>query len=149
MRAEFRECDLNRLVSDTALLLRRACTRQQVRLNLQEGAVPPIRLDPEKIKQAVLNIVRNALEALPGGGSIEVTTGVSEGCALIGIADDGSGIAAEDLPLIFEPFFTRKGAGTGLGLSITQRIVEEHRGTIRVESAAGEGTRFTIELPLD
>jgi signal transduction histidine kinase/HAMP domain-containing protein len=148
VRAEFRECDLNRVVCDTVLLMRRPCERQKVRLTLEEGAIPPFRLDPEKIKQAMLNIVRNAQEALPGGGSITVITALSEGLAVVSIADDGSGIAAEDLPLIFEPFFTRKGAGTGLGLSITQRIVEEHRGRIRVESAPGAGTCFTIELPV-
>ncbi|HBG07312.1 MAG: histidine kinase [Geobacteraceae bacterium GWC2_58_44] len=148
MRAEFQECDLNRVVCDTVLLMRRPCERQQVQLTMEQGKVPPFRLDPEKIKQAVLNIIRNAQEALPGGGRISVATKVEGECAVICIGDDGSGIAAEDLPLIFEPFFTRKGAGTGLGLSITQRIIEEHHGSIRVESAPGEGTRFTIELPL-
>jgi len=148
MRAEFRECDLNRLVCDTVLLMRRPCERQQVQLLMTEGEVPPFRLDPEKIKQAVLNIIRNAQEALPDGGRISVTTSVREGYAVIRIGDDGPGIASDDLPLVFEPFFTRKGAGTGLGLSITQRIVEEHHGSVRVESAPGEGTRFTIELPL-
>ena len=148
VRAEFRECDLNRVVCDTVLLMRRPCERQKVQLAMEEGTVPPFPLDPEKIKQAVLNIIRNAQEALPGGGRISIATKVEGGCAVLSIGDDGSGIAADDLPLIFEPFFTRKGAGTGLGLSITQRIIEEHRGRIRVESAPGEGTRFTIELPL-
>ncbi|ACH39665.1 sensor histidine kinase, Cache_1 and HAMP domain-containing [Citrifermentans bemidjiense Bem] len=148
VRADFRECDLNRLVCDTVLLMRRQCERQKVQLNLTEGEVPPLRLDPEKIKQAVLNIIKNAQEALPEGGRIEVVTSVQDGYAVIGIGDDGPGIASHDLPLIFEPFFTRKGAGTGLGLSITQRIVEEHHGKVRVETAPGGGTRFTIELPL-
>ena len=148
VRAEFRECDLNRLVCDTVLLMRRPCERQKVQLTMAEGDVPPFRLDPEKIKQAVLNIIKNAQEALPGGGRISVATSVQGEHAVISIGDDGSGIAEEDLPLIFEPFFTRKGAGTGLGLSITQRIIEEHHGKVRVESAPGEGTRFTIELPL-
>jgi len=148
MRAEFQECDLNLVVCDTVLLMRRPCERQKVQLTLEEGEVPKFRLDPEKIKQAVLNIIRNAQEALPRGGRITVATRVEGDCAVISIGDDGSGIAAEDLPLIFEPFFTRKGAGTGLGLSITQRIIEEHRGRIRVASPPGQGTQFTIELPL-
>jgi signal transduction histidine kinase len=148
VRAEFRECDLNQVVCDTVLLMRRPCERQKIQLTMAEGEVPPFRIDPEKIKQAVLNIIRNAQEALPGGGRISIATMVQGDCAVVSIADNGSGIAADDLPLIFEPFFTRKGAGTGLGLSITQRIVEEHRGSIRVESAPGEGTRFTMELPL-
>ena len=148
MRAEFQECDLNLLVNDTVLLMRRPCERQQVLLTLEEGPVPPLWLDPEKIKQAVLNIIKNAQESMPKGGRIMVATQVRGESSVISIGDDGSGISAEDLPLIFEPFFTRKGAGTGLGLSITQRIIEEHRGSIRVESAPGKGTLFTIELPL-
>ena len=147
-RAEFRESDLNRVVHDTVLLMRRPCEQREVFLSLEENPVPGFKIDPEKIKQAVLNIIRNAQEALVGGGRITVATCVRGGWAVIEIGDDGPGIAAGDLPLIFEPFFTRKGAGTGLGLSITQRIIEEHRGRIRVESSPGEGTLFTIELPL-
>jgi signal transduction histidine kinase len=148
-RAEFTESDLNRVVHDTVLLMRRPCERRRVSLSFEEQTLPPCRLDPEKIKQAVLNIIRNAQEALTEGGRITVATCVRGESAVIEIADDGPGIAPEDLPLIFEPFFTRKGAGTGLGLSITQRIVEEHGGRIRVESRPGEGTVFTIELPLN
>jgi signal transduction histidine kinase len=110
---------------------------------------PPFPFDGEKIKQALLNVIKNALEAMPDGGRIEVQTDLHDGMAVIRIADSGPGIPATDLPLIFEPFFTRKGAGTGLGLSITQRIVEEHHGRITVESMAGRGTSFTILLPLE
>jgi signal transduction histidine kinase/HAMP domain-containing protein len=147
-RAEFRQSDLNRVVQDTVLLMRRPCERHQVSLSFVEHALPTCRIDPEKIKQAVLNIIRNAQEALAEGGRITVTTCVRGEWVVIEIGDDGPGIAVDDLPLIFEPFFTRKGAGTGLGLSITQRIVEEHCGRIRVESVSGQGTLFIIELPL-
>jgi len=149
VRAEFRESDLNRVVHDTVLLMRRPCERGQVLLIMDESPIPAFRIDPEKIKQAVLNIIRNAQEALPEGGRISVATRVRGESAVIEIDDDGPGIAPDDLPLIFEPYFTRKGAGTGLGLSITLRIVEEHRGSIRVKSSPGQGTRFTIELPID
>lgn len=148
-RAEFRESELNRVVHDTVLLMRRPCERREVFLTLEESSLPLLRIDPEKIKQAVLNIIRNAQEALPAGGRVTVRTGSRDGWAFIEIGDDGPGIAPEDLPLIFEPFFTRKGAGTGLGLSITQRIVEEHKGRIRVESGLGKGTLFIIELPME
>jgi signal transduction histidine kinase len=148
VRADFRESDLNAVVHDSVLLMRRQCERQQVRLDVEAGTIPVFRLDPEKIKQALLNIVRNAMEAMPEGGTIGIATMEREGCAVIVISDSGPGISDDDLPLIFEPFFTRKGAGTGLGLSITQRIVEEHHGRIIVESIQEQGTRFTIELPL-
>ena len=147
-RAEFSASDLNRVVHDTVLLMRRPCERREVFLTFEEHPLPTCLIDPEKIKQAVLNIIRNAQEALPAGGRITVTTRIRGERAVIEIGDDGPGIAAGDLPLIFEPFFTRKGAGTGLGLSITQRIIEEHRGRIRVESAPGKGTLFIIELPM-
>ena len=148
VRADFREGDLNSIAHDTVLLLRRPCERQRVSLTLEQGEVPLFKFDPEKIKQALLNIVRNAQEAMPEGGQIVINTSVKGDYASVVISDSGHGISPEDLPLIFEPFFTRKGAGTGLGLSITQRIVEEHHGLIRVESSHYHGTCFTIELPL-
>jgi signal transduction histidine kinase len=148
VRADFREGDLNAVVHDTILLLRRQCERQKVQLVLEADMIPIFRYDPEKIKQALLNIVKNALEAMPEGGRIEIATRVQDGHAVVVISDSGPGISTDDLPLIFEPFFTRKGAGTGLGLSITQRIVEEHHGRISVESMPEQGTQFTIELPL-
>ena len=148
VRADFRLGDLNLVVNDTILLMRRQCERQKVQIGLDAGQLPPFRFDPEKIKQALLNITRNALEAMPGCGEIHFVTSVVAEHVKLTISDTGPGIREEDLPLIFEPFFTRKGAGTGLGLSITQRIIEEHHGQIRVESSPESGTVFTIELPL-
>ncbi|MBL0226874.1 MAG: HAMP domain-containing protein [Geobacteraceae bacterium] len=147
-RAEFRICDLNQVVNDTVLLMRRPAERSGVMILLESGEIPVFRFDPEKIKQALLNIIRNAVEALPAGGSIRIDTLACGETAVITISDNGPGIREDDLPLIFEPFFTRKGAGTGLGLSITQRIIEEHHGRIQVESPAATGTTFTIELPM-
>jgi signal transduction histidine kinase len=85
---------------------------------------------------------------MPEGGEITITTATEENHAVINISDNGPGICQEDLPLIFEPFFTRKGAGTGLGLSITQRIVEEHHGRILAMNNPGSGTTFTLKLPM-
>jgi signal transduction histidine kinase/HAMP domain-containing protein len=147
-KAQFREGELNRVVQDTILLLRRLCEQQKVALSFTPEDIPSFRFDIEKIKQALLNLVKNALEAMPQGGRIAISTGMEDGTAIITVADNGPGIEAGDLPLIFEPFFTRKGAGTGLGLSITQRIVEEHHGRIAVESGQGNGTTFIIHLPM-
>lgn len=147
-RAEFRLCDLNQVVNDTVLLMRRPAERSGVTILLESGEIAVFRFDPEKIRQALLNIIRNAVEALPAGGSIRISTLACGETAVITVSDNGPGIREDDLPLIFEPFFTRKGAGTGLGLSITQRIVEEHHGRIQVESSSASGTTFTIELPV-
>ena len=146
-RAEFRLCDLNQVVNDSVLLMRRPAEKSGVTILLESGEIAVFRFDPEKVKQALLNIIRNAVEALPAGGSVRIATLTSAETAVITVSDNGPGIRENDLPLIFEPFFTRKGAGTGLGLSITQRIVEEHGGRIRVESPSGQGTTFIIELP--
>jgi signal transduction histidine kinase len=140
--------ELNMVVNDTILLMRRQCERQRVSIRLEAGELPTFRFDPEKIKQALLNVMKNALEVLPDGGEIHIVTSATSDTVFLAITDTGPGINPDDLPLIFEPFFTRKGAGTGLGLSITQRILEEHHGRIFADSSTGSGTVFTLELPL-
>jgi signal transduction histidine kinase len=147
-RVEYRQSDLNLVIQDTVLLMRRQCELHKVLISTHCGDLLPFRFDPDKIKQALLNIIRNALEAMPGGGEIVITTSTVPDHVIITISDTGPGILETDLPLIFEPFFTRKGAGTGLGLSITQRIVEEHHGEIIVGSGSTSGTMFTLKLPL-
>lgn len=109
-----------------------------------------LNLDPNQFKQALLNILLNAMEAMPTGGIITVTTRPSADLqyALIKIQDTGCGIRSEDIAHIFDPFFTKKDHGTGLGLSITYEIVRGHQGKIFVESEESRGTAFVIELPL-
>jgi two-component system sensor histidine kinase HydH len=104
--------------------------------------------DGEKLRQAFLNIVINALQATPGGGSVTVTTQRVETGYEIRFRDTGSGIAASDLERIFEPFFTTKVDGTGLGLAITRKIIEAHDGTMKVESRPGAGTTVVLMLPM-
>ena len=148
VRTTFREGDLTRILKDILLLMRRQAEKQGVALNVEYADLPLFRFDPEKIRQALINILKNALEVLDSGGIISITTGCSDSSVMVAIHDNGPGISEHDLPLIFEPFFTRKGAGTGLGLSITQRIIEEHHGSLTVESE-GSGTTFRIILPLE
>ncbi|HWI40641.1 MAG TPA: ATP-binding protein, partial [Verrucomicrobiae bacterium] len=147
-RAEFRTADLNRTIQDTLLLLKRECEKKGVLLEWLPGPLPPVSFDSEKIKQALLNVVKNALEAMHDRGRIEVATSAEAGWVTVRVADNGPGIHPDDLPFLFEPFFTRKGAGTGLGLSITQRVIEEHQGELAVTSTPGAGAVFTIRLPL-
>jgi signal transduction histidine kinase len=146
-RVDFRVGSLNAVVNDTVLLMRRQCEKQKVSVLTDVGELSEFCFDPEKIKQALMNLVRNAVEAMPGGGKVSIATRAVEDHVLLTVSDNGPGIRAENLPLIFEPFFTSKGAGTGLGLSITQRIIVEHHGQISVESS-GTGTTFTLWLPL-
>lgn len=116
-----------------------------------DQSLPPLLVDPNLLHQAFLNILVNAQQAMPQGGSLTVVTGRgAAGSAVeVRIGDTGSGIAADQLPRIFQPFFTTKSQGTGLGLPIAARIVEQHGGRIRVASEPGRGSVFTITLPAD
>ncbi|MGB5987860.1 MAG: ATP-binding protein [Desulfobacterales bacterium] len=113
--------------------------------------LPDTLVDEGQIKQALINLMINAVEATEQGGSIHLSTGFSnrEGFIEIRVQDTGEGIAKERLNTIFDPFFTTKEHGTGLGLAITHGIIEKHGGTITVSSSMGEGTTFTITLPAE
>jgi PAS domain S-box-containing protein len=105
-------------------------------------------IDPNRMKEALLNILKNAVQAVGSNGTIFIKTYVKDNTAVFEIKDTGAGIAEEDLPFIFDPFFTTKKTGTGLGLTITHRIIEEHTGSIEVESKPGAGSTFRVFIPL-
>ena len=109
---------------------------------------PEIPFDSDKLKQAFMNVVLNAMEAMPQGGVLKVSTIMDEDRVGIRVVDNGVGISAEDLAHLFEPFFTKKTRGTGLGLANVKRILEEHGGNVEIESALGEGTEVLLWLPL-
>jgi len=115
-----------------------------------DPVLPSIRGHRGKLQQVLLNLLSNARDAVEGGGRIVVRTSAAEGHVTLEVVDDGVGIAEEDLPRIFDPFFSTKGRGkgTGLGLSISYGIVREHEGTMQVESVPGAFTRFRVELPV-
>jgi signal transduction histidine kinase len=113
-----------------------------------QSPLPPALFDEAQLRQALLNLLRNAREAMPDGGSIDVQV-VAEGMSVIIDVDDrGGGIPAEIRARVFDPFFSTKGEGTGLGLAITRHIVEAHGGSIACEPREGGGTRFRIALPI-
>ena len=121
----------------------------QVEVSLQlPTADVRVHVDPNQVRQAVLNLVRNAVEASSEGGVVAIRALINGSAALIEVEDSGAGMSAETQAHLFEPFYTTKSSGTGLGLAMTQQIVEEHGGSIQVESAANQGTTFRIELPL-
>ena len=110
---------------------------------------PEIEFDSDKLKQAFMNVVLNAMEAMPQGGVLKVSTLMGEDKSFgIKVADTGVGISEEDLVHLFEPFFTRKTRGTGLGLANVKRILEEHGGRVDIESVLGEGTTVLMWLPM-
>ena len=109
--------------------------------------LPTIKLDGERLKQVFVNLVLNAVQAMPDGGNLTIATSANPKSIDIAFTDSGSGIKDEDLPKIFEPFYTTKHGGTGLGLSICHQIVEMHGGMIDVYSIPEEGTTFKVILP--
>ena len=125
--------------------------RGRIEMAIEYGAEDELFCSPAVLNQVVMNIVANAVDAIEGEGRIAIRTGIENGMFAITVTDNGSGIAPEIRDRIFEPFFTTKpvGAGTGLGLAISYSIVEAHRGTISVQSKPGEGSTFTIRIPLD
>jgi PAS domain S-box-containing protein len=141
--------DLNHVVRETLSLVQSQIAKAGVRLSVDLAAeLPAILGDADTLQQVVLNLVTNARDALAGGGDIAIKTRVRErSCVELVVTDTGPGIAPQDLPRVFDPFFTTKTTGTGLGLAITHGIVNEHHGTIDVESAPGQGTRFILTFP--
>ncbi len=103
----------------------------------------------DELRRVVINLLKNAFEAMPEGGTIKLRTFVQNGSAFIEVEDDGMGISEEDKPKIFVPNFSTKSSGTGLGLAISKKIIEEHKGTISFASIEGKGTTFIIKLPLN
>ncbi len=114
-----------------------------------DRALPPVPVDVGLLRQAILNMTINAVQSMPGKGTLTLRATRERFTARIDVGDTGCGISDENLARIFEPFFTTKATGTGLGLAVVKRIVDEHRGELSVESTPGRGTTFTIRLPLE
>jgi signal transduction histidine kinase len=143
--------DVNEVINDVFSLLEHQfeVARIKVRRELADTQVTVIAIE-HQLQQVFLNLCLNARDAMPRGGWLTVTTRSDGGHLVAEVADTGSGIPLEQLARIYDPFFTTKaiGRGTGLGLSISYGIVQEHDGTLRCDSVVGQGTRFTLTLPL-
>jgi two-component system NtrC family sensor kinase len=150
--AEQRErVDVNDLLEETLFLVSKQLQRSRVTVRRQLAPrLPQVEIVAGQIRQVFLNIILNALDAMPDGGELTVATGWDRDhqAVWISFTDTGVGIPEEDQPRIFEPFFTRKFRGTGLGLTISYSIVERHGGRIELESRVGQGSRFTVFLPI-
>ena len=149
--------DLQQLLADTLLLLEREMNKYHIRVEVFAQPVPPVMADGNQIQQVHLNILGNARQAMPRGGRVVIRLQHEPDSPFVDlqIRDFGTGIPPDVLPRIFDPFFTTKTGpdasgkgGSGLGLSACRDIVEAHNGRIRVESAVGKGTCFTIRLPV-
>jgi PAS domain S-box-containing protein len=143
--------DVNAVVCDVLALLEHQLEIGKIKVRRDLASPAPVVTGAEhKLQQVFLNLFLNARDAMPKGGWLSVATRIEGERAVVDIGDTGSGIPSEQLSRIYDPFFTTKsiGQGTGLGLSITYGIVREHEGTITVDSTVGQGSRFTVSLPL-
>jgi signal transduction histidine kinase len=140
--------DVLEVLRDVLTLTRQPALKNQVRIVFEEDKIPMLPGDREQLKQAFLNLVLNALQAMPEGGTLSLSAQADDDEIRIRFADTGQGILGDNLNRIFNPFFTTRSEGTGLGLAITHRIIQGHGGRIDVDSRPGEGTVFTLHLPL-
>lgn len=147
---------LEGVLENTLFLVRKLCKDSKISLSVKtDESLPLLQLDPEKLQQALLNLLLNAIQSMPQGGSLNVEVKkvspdeslLPDAGVRVTVSDTGNGIAAEDIPYIFDPFFTRNPSGCGLGLAIVHSVVQEHHGRISVSSKVGNGTVFWVDLP--
>lgn len=141
------KADLSELVNESLLWI---TVPEEININIKiNGNSQPVIIDAEQISRVFTNIISNAIQAMNGMGELEIDSGVEDGLAWVQFRDTGCGVPEENLEKIFEPLFTTKPKGIGLGLAISKRLVEQNGGKIEVSSQKGQGTTFTVKLPLD
>jgi len=138
---------LRKLVADVEASLAPQFAAQNIRFELQVSPQHNLRADLAMLRRAVLNLLLNALDVMPQGGTLTVSSSASPDGMELHIADSGPGLSEDILPRVFEPFFTTKQAGTGLGLAIVSRIAEAHGGTITAANGPRNGALFTLKFP--
>jgi signal transduction histidine kinase len=144
-----RPTDLNDLLEDLVDFFLPQAQAQRAKLRLRRCEDPLVAdVDPKLIKQALLNLMLNSLQAMPEGGELILSAARQDGQALVDVIDTGKGIPPEAIDKIFDAYYTSKKGGTGLGLAMTRRIVREHGGQLSVKSEPGKGSDFSLRLPL-
>jgi signal transduction histidine kinase len=135
------------LLTDLAAFITPECSKKGVSLDLDLAGPDTAWVDGFQLKQAVLNLVLNALQATPAGGHVVVRAGGDPRRLVVEVSDDGEGMSPETRERAFTPFFTTREEGTGLGLALVRRIVEQHGGSVDISSTPGEGTTVTLVFP--
>jgi two-component system sensor histidine kinase HydH len=147
-RPQLRLVRLSTLIRETLDFLQGTLLNKQVRVETAFAQRDEVLADSGQIKQALLNVLLNSIEAMQGSGRITVSTVQQNGSVAIVVSDTGPGIAKRDLARVFDPFYTTKPSGTGLGLSVVHTIVREHGGRVKIDSEVGKGTRIQMILPI-
>jgi nitrogen fixation/metabolism regulation signal transduction histidine kinase len=142
--------DLNEMIRSVAQLFQGQLNREPGRIKpeLELGDVPPISADPVLLRRVIENLVLNAIDAMPKGGTLTFRTASADRFAIFELSDTGAGLTPEECARLFTPYYTTKQHGTGLGLAIAQSVVSDHQGKISVSSRKGQGTTFHVELPV-
>jgi PAS domain S-box-containing protein len=142
--------DIFEVINEACELVSPRCQQSRVSLNFinEAGNIPPILMNQEKLQEALLNFLSNAIDAMPLGGKLDLVLRRADNLVELDITDTGYGIPPENIEKIFEPFFTTKENGTGLGVSLAHQIIQNHNGRLDIESKVGEGTTIKIKLPL-
>jgi signal transduction histidine kinase len=145
---QLREVSLREVISGVAHVYEAQFEQMNIVCRTESADLKPVSADPELLHRAVSNLVLNAIDAMPQGGTLTLRTSRNDDTAVIEVADTGRGLTSEECERLFTPYYTSKSHGTGLGLAIVQSIVSDHGGRITVKSQAGQGTAFIIELPV-
>lgn len=148
--AEYQKADIHEGLDSTLILINHEI-KGRISVVKDYGEIPEINCYPNQLNQVFMNLLMNAVQAIENKGEITIRTYSQDGSLIVEIADNGCGIPSENISKIFDPGFTTRGVGvgTGLGLSITYNIIEKHHGDITVDSKVGEGTSFTVRLPIN
>ncbi|MBI5188224.1 MAG: HAMP domain-containing protein [Nitrospirae bacterium] len=148
LKLDIQETDVSKIIEDLMELVWVKAQEDGIKIHRQFGELPKLYLDPELIKTCIFNVILNAFQAMPAGGDLTVSTEASDSRFSIIIEDTGIGVSKENLPKVFEPFFSTRSTGLGLGLAMTKRVVEEHGGRVDFKSEEGKGSTVTISLPI-
>jgi signal transduction histidine kinase len=141
--------NINSVIEDTLALMENKMMDKGIEYEKAlDDRLPAVLFDPQQIKQVLINLVKNAVEAMAQGGKLVISSRREDGHIKVSVADSGPGIPPEVLKQVFNPFFTTKKKGTGLGLAVSRKVMEDHDGEIFVQSEEGKGTRITIALPI-
>ncbi|MEE9260334.1 MAG: ATP-binding protein [Candidatus Scalindua sediminis] len=146
---ELKLADINDIIKSVLKLTEYEIAKSKISLRTRfEKSLPSIFVDPEQMKQVFLNLIINAIQAMPNGGTIEIESGQNTSDIVCKFTDTGTGISEEQQEKLFTPFFTSKESGTGLGLAIVHGILEGHKGKIKFTTKENQGTTFIISLPI-
>ncbi|TAL29111.1 MAG: sensor histidine kinase, partial [Nitrospirae bacterium] len=148
LKLHLQEVDISMLLEDIIGIIWAKADAEKITIVKKYDTLPALKIDPELIKTCIFNVILNAFQAMPEGGTLTIKTESGDGALSIFVSDTGVGVSNDDLSKVFEPFFTTKRNGLGIGLAMTRRVIEEHGGKVSIRSVVGKGSEVKIALPI-